>query len=103
MPCMSFDQCFDGNDCYNGTCLNQYNFCNKTAAYQTFNDADGKWTVKSSENRCLGTQCYDGIQCAFDHSRKLGCNNATCSSQTCNTSYIYQFYTDASETTLNRT
>ena len=100
-PCMVDEQCAFKNDCFNGTCTSSRNFCNRTATYQTFDDDSGKWTRYISENRCLGTQCHADEQCAFDHTKKLVCSNATCQALSCNGSYIYAFYNDSSETILD--
>ena len=63
----------------------------------------GNWTKYVSENRCLGTQCHADEQCAFDHTKKLFCSNATCQTFGCNASYIYAYYNDSSETILDFT
>lgn len=43
--------------------------------------------------------CYSDDQCGFTKSLKLNCQNTSCNSMPCNASYIYNFFTDASETT----
>lgn len=98
IPCMSDAQCGLNNSCFNGTCTRTQNFCNKTSSYNVFDD-EGNWTSTSTVNRCQGAICYGDDQCGFSKTTKLNCQNTTCNSLACNASYIYNYFTNPSETT----